>query len=44
MNWKSNVTESSKIFREKGTDPVYGGGLVVHFLSMSVRAEYEHFD
>jgi hypothetical protein len=44
VNWKSKITEGSKVFKEDGTDPVYGGGLVVHLLSLSVRAEYEHFD
>ena len=44
VNWKSKISEGSQVFKQKGNDPVYGGGLVVHVLSLSVRAEYEHFD
>ncbi len=45
VNWKSKITASkSELFSRDGTDLVYGGGLVVHLLSLSVRAEYEHFD
>ena len=45
VNWKSKITASkSELFSRDGTDLVYGGGLVVHLLSLSVRAEYEHFN
>jgi hypothetical protein len=45
VNWKSKITSgSSELFSEDGTDPAYGAGLIVHFGSLSARAEYEHFE
>ncbi len=45
VNWKSKITSgTSKLFDRDGTDPVYGGGLMVNVLSLTIRAEYEHFD
>jgi hypothetical protein len=45
VNWKSKITSgSSKLFNRDGTDVAYGGGVIVHVLSLSVRAEYEHFE
>lgn len=45
VNWKSKITSSgSKLFDRDGTDLAYGGGIIVHVLSVSVRAEYEHFE
>ena len=45
VNWKSKITDgSAKLFNRDGTDLAYGGGVIVHVLSVSVRAEYEHFE
>jgi len=45
VNWKSKITSgSSKLFSRDGTDLAYGAGVIVHVLSLSVRAEYEHFE
>lgn len=45
VNWKSKITSgSSELFDRDGTDVAYGGGLIVHVGSLSVRAEYEHFE
>jgi len=45
MNWKAKINSSkSQLLSRDGTNLVYGGGVIVHLLSLSVRAEYEHFD
>lgn len=45
VNWKSKITSgSAKLFNRDGTDLAYGGGIIVHVMSLSVRAEYEHFE
>ena len=45
VNWKSKITSGgSKLFNRDGTDLAYGGGIIVHVMSLSVRAEYEHFE
>ena len=45
VNWKSKITDgATKLGNLDGTNPVYGGGLIVNLLSLSIRAEYEHFD
>lgn len=45
VNWKSKITSgSAKLFNRDGTDVAYGGGIVAHVMSLSVRAEYEHFE
>lgn len=45
VNWKSKITSGgAKLFNRDGTDLAYGGGVIVHVMSLSVRAEYEHFE
>ncbi len=45
VNWKSKITSgSNKLLDRDGTDLAYGGGIIVHVLSLSIRAEYEHFE
>ena len=45
VNWKSKITAgSAELLSRDGTDVAYGGGLIVRLLSLSVRAEYEHFE
>lgn len=45
VNWKSKITSGrNELLSRDGTDPAYGAGLIVHLFSLSLRAEYEHFD
>ena len=45
VNWKAKINDDTKkLFDRNGTNPVYGGGLIVRLLDLSVRAEYEHFN
>ena len=45
VNWKAKISDNTtKLFDRDGTNPVYGGGLIVRLLDLSVRAEYEHFN
>ncbi|MGE0115623.1 MAG: outer membrane beta-barrel protein [Steroidobacteraceae bacterium] len=45
VNWKSRITAGSReLLSRDGTDLAYGAGVIVHLFSLSVRAEYEHFD
>ncbi len=44
VSWNSKITDGINTIKKNGTDPLYGGGLMVHLGSLSVRAEYEHFD
>jgi hypothetical protein len=45
VNWKAKISnDTTKLLDRGGTNPVYGGGLIVRLLDLSVRAEYEHFN
>lgn len=46
VNWRAQINSNilGQLDKRNGTNPVYGGGLIVRLLDLSVRAEYEHFN